>query len=141
MVSSMCWVGLTGTWMPAAMNCAPRLLHDPGDPNGVLVLDETGLVKKGCHSAGVAHQDTGTVGTVEHCQRGVLLGDAGQLGHALVDRKMSVPKAWANDRERCRQAGIPADRPLATKPQLACQMLARAFAAGVPAKWVTGDRV
>lgn len=112
-----------------------------GDPNGVLVLDETGFVKKGCHSAGVARQYTGTVGKVENCQIGVFLDYAGQLGHALVDRELYVPKEWANDRERCRQAGIPADRPFATKPQLARQMLARAFAAGVPAKWVTGDSV
>jgi SRSO17 transposase len=112
-----------------------------GDSNGVLVLDETGFVKKGCHSAGVARQYTGTVGQVEHCQIGVFLGYAGQLGHALVDRELYVPKEGANDRERGRQAGIPADRPCATKPQLARQMLARAFAAGIPAKWVTGDSV
>jgi SRSO17 transposase len=59
-----------------------------GDPHGVLVLDETGFVKKGCHSAGVARQDPGTVGTGEHGQSGVLLGDAGQLGHALLDREL-----------------------------------------------------
>jgi SRSO17 transposase len=112
-----------------------------GDPNGVLVLDETGFVKKGCHSAGVARQYTGTVGKVENCQIGVFLGYAGQLGHVLIDRELYVPKEWANDRERCRQAGIPVDRPFATKPQLARQLLARAFAAGVPAKWVTGDSV
>jgi SRSO17 transposase len=107
----------------------------------VLVLDETGFVKKGCHSAGVARQYTGTVGKVANCQIGVFQGYAGQLGHALIDRELSVPKEWANDRERCRQAGIPADRPCATEPQLARQLLARAFAAGVPATWVTGDSV
>ena len=112
-----------------------------GDPHGVLVLDDTGFVKKGCHSAGVARQYTGTVGKVENCQIGVLLGDAGQLGHALVDRELYVPQEWANDRARCRQAGIPADRPFATKPQRARELLARAFAAGVPATWVTGDSV
>jgi SRSO17 transposase len=112
-----------------------------GDPHGVLVLDETGLVKTGCHSAGVARPYTGTVGTVENCQSGVFLGDAGPLGHTLVDWELYLPKEWAHDRERCRQAGIPADRPLAPKPQLARQMLARACAAGVPAKWVTGDSV
>jgi SRSO17 transposase len=112
-----------------------------GAPHGVLVLDETGFVKKGCHSAGVARQYTGTVGKVENCQLGVFVGYAGPLGHALVDRELYVPKEWANDRERCRQAGIPADRPFATEPQLARALLARAFAAGVPAHWVTGDRV
>jgi SRSO17 transposase len=112
-----------------------------GDPHGVLVLDETGLVKNGCHSAGVARQSTGTVGNVENCQIGVLLGYASPLGHALLDRERYLPKAWTDERERCRQAGIPADRPVVTTPPRACHMLARAFAAGVPAAWVTGDSV
>jgi SRSO17 transposase len=112
-----------------------------GDPNGVLVLDETGFLKKGEHSAGVARQYSGTAGKVENCQIGVFLGYASRLGHALLDRELYLPKAWTDEGERCRQAGIPADRPFATKPQLARQMLARAFAAGVPAKWVTGDSV
>lgn len=119
----------------------PYVIRHLGDPNGALVLAETGFVKKGRHSAGVARQYPGPVGKVENCQIGVFLGYVGQLGHALVDRELYVPKEWAHDRERCRQAGIPADRPFATKPQLARQMLARAFAAGVPAKWGTGDRV
>jgi SRSO17 transposase len=117
------------------------LIQHLSDPNGVLVLDETGFVKKGRHSAGVARQYTGTVGKVENCQIGVFLGYASPLGHALVDRELYLPKEWTDDRARCRQAGIPADRPFATKPQLARQLLARAFAAGVPAKWVTGDSV
>jgi SRSO17 transposase len=112
-----------------------------GDPNGVLVLDETGFVKKGWHSAGVARQYTGTVGKVENCQIGVFLGYASALGHALVDRELYLPKAWANDRERCRQAGIPAAQRFATKPQLAQQLVQRALAAGVPARWVAGDSV
>jgi SRSO17 transposase len=112
-----------------------------GEPNGVLVIDETGFVKKGCHSAGVARQYSGTAGKVENCQIGVFLGYASPLGHALLDRELYLPKEWTDDRERCRQAGIPADRPFATKPQLARQLLARAVAAGVPAKWVTGDSV
>jgi SRSO17 transposase len=112
-----------------------------GDPNGVLVLDETGFVNKGCHSAGVARQDPGTVGTVEHCHIGGFLGSASPLGQALLDRALYLPNAWTDDRARCRQAGIPADRPLATTPPLACQLLARTFAAGVPAAWVTGDSV
>jgi SRSO17 transposase len=112
-----------------------------GDPTGVLVLDETGLVKKGRDSAGVARQYTGTVGKVENGQIGVFLGDASPLGQALVDRELYLPQEWTDDRERCRQAGIPEDRDFATQPQLARQMLARAFAAGVPAKWGTGDGV
>jgi SRSO17 transposase len=112
-----------------------------GDPNGVLVLDETGFLKKGRHSAGVARQYTGTVGKVDNCQIGVFLSYASPLGHALLDRELYLPQEWTGDRERCRQAGIPEDRHFATKPQLAQQMLARAFAAGVPATWVTGDSV
>jgi SRSO17 transposase len=112
-----------------------------GDSNGVLVLDETGFLKKGEHSAGVARQYSGTAGTVENCQIGVFLGYASALGHTLLDRELYVPKEWPDDRARCRQAGIPHDRGFATKPQLACQMLARTFAAGLPAKWVTGDSV
>jgi SRSO17 transposase len=112
-----------------------------GDPNGVLVLDETGFLKKGAHSAGVARQYSGTAGKVENCQIGVFLSYASPLGHALLDRELYLPKAWADDGARCRQAGIPADRPFATKPQLAQQMLHRAFTAGVPAKWVTGDSI
>lgn len=81
------------------------------------------------------------MGKVENGQIGVVLIDASRLGHALVDRELSVPTEWAHHRERGRQAGSPGDPPVATTPQLACQMLARAFAAGLPAKWVTGDRV
>ena len=102
-----------------------------GDPNGVLVLDETGFLKKGQHSAG----------KVENCQIGVFLGYASPLGQVLLDRELSLPVTWTQDRARGRQAGIPEDRGFATKPQLACQLLARAFAAGVPAPWVTGDCV
>jgi SRSO17 transposase len=110
-----------------------------GDANGVLVLDETGCLKKGEYSAGVARQYSGTAGNVENCQLGVFLGYASPLGHTLLECERSLPKAGTDDRERCPQAGIPADQPCATKPQLARQMRARAFVAGVPATWVTGD--
>jgi SRSO17 transposase len=112
-----------------------------GDPNGVLVVDETGFLKKGRHSAGVARQYSGTVGNVDNCQIGVFLSYASLRGQVLLDRDLYLPQEWTDDRERCRQAGIPEDRRFATKPQLAQQMLARAFAAGVPAQWVTGDSV
>jgi SRSO17 transposase len=109
------------------------------DPNAVLMVDETGLLTKGRHSAGVARQYSGTAGKVDHCQIGVILGDASPLGHALRDRKRYLPTEWTQDRDRCRRAGIPEDRGFATKPQLTQQMLARAVTAGVPAPWVTGD--
>jgi SRSO17 transposase len=112
-----------------------------GDPHGVLVLDETGFLKKGRHSAGVARQYSGTAGKVDNCQIGVFLSYASPLGQVLLDRELYLPQEWTGDRQRCRQAGIPEDRRFATKPQLAQQMLARAFAAGVPATWVTGDSV
>jgi SRSO17 transposase len=130
-------------WDANAVRDALRryVMQHLGDPNGVLVLDETGFLKKGEHSAGVARQDRGTAGTVENCQIGVFLSSASPLGHALLDRELYLPKAWTNDGARCRLAGIPADRPFATTPQRAQQMLHRAFTAGVPATWVTGDSI
>jgi SRSO17 transposase len=130
-------------WDPEAVRDELRryVLQHLGDPEAVLVLDETGFLKKGRHSAGVARQYSGTAGKVDNCQIGVFLGYASPLGHALVDRELYLPEEWTDDRERCQHAGIPADRPFATKPQLARQMLARALAAGVPARWVTGDSV
>jgi SRSO17 transposase len=100
-----------------------------------------GCLKKGAHAAGVARQSIGTAGTVENCQIGVLLSDASPLGHALLDRELYLPKSWTDEGARGRQAGIPADRPFATKPPLTQQMLNRAFRAGVPANWGTGDGI
>lgn len=112
-----------------------------GDPQGVLVIDETGFLKKGRHSAGVARQYSGTAGRVENSQIGVFLAYASARGHALLDRELYVPQAWTQDRARCACAGIPAERQFATKPALAQRMLEQAFQAGVPATWVTGDSV
>jgi hypothetical protein len=129
-------------WDPEAV-CA-ELRHDViqhlGDPEAVLVLDETGLLKNGRQSAGVARQYRGTAGRIENGQIGVFLGYASRLGHALLDRELYLPKAWTDAPARCQQAGIPANRRFATKPQLAQPMLQRAPAAGVPGRWVTGDR-
>jgi SRSO17 transposase len=107
----------------------------------VLVLDEMGCLKQGRHSAGVARPYRGTAGTVDNGQMGGLVGYASPLGHVLLDRAPSRPAEWTDDPDRCRPAGIPAARRFATKPQLAQQMRARALTAGVPAPWVTGDRV
>jgi SRSO17 transposase len=130
-------------WDPEAVRDALRhyIVQHLGDPEAVLVVDETGFLKKGRHSAGVARQYSGTAGRIENCQIGVFLGYAGRLGHTLLDRELYLPQEWLNDRARCQQAGIPQDRRFATKPQLAQQMLQRTLAAGVPAKWVTGDSV
>jgi SRSO17 transposase len=130
-------------WDPEAVRDELRryVLQHLGDAEAVLVLDETGFLKKGRHSAGVARQYSGTAGKVDNGQIGVFLGYASVLGHVLLDRELYLPEDWTDNPERCRQAGIPAARRFATKPQLAQQMLARAFTAGVPATWVTGDRV
>jgi SRSO17 transposase len=130
-------------WSAEAVRDALRhyVMQPLGDPEAVLVIDETGVLKKGRHSAGVARQYSGTAGRLANCQIGVFLAYASRHGQTLLDRELYLPKAWTDDRDRCRQAGIPEDRRLATKPQLARQMLARAFATGMPAHWVTGDRV
>jgi SRSO17 transposase len=112
-----------------------------GEPDAVLVVDETGFLKKGRHSAGVARQYSGTAGRIENCQIGVFVAYASGHGQVLLDRELYLPKEWTKEPARCRQAGIPEGRPFATKPQLARQMLARAFAAGIPVRWVTGDSV
>jgi SRSO17 transposase len=130
-------------WKPEAVRDELRhyIVQHLGDVEAVLVLDETGFLKKGRYSAGVARQYSGTAGKVDNCQIGVFVGYASPLGQTLLDRELYLPQEWSNDRERRRQAGIPDDRRFATKPQLAQQMLARAFAAGVPATWITGDSV
>jgi SRSO17 transposase len=112
-----------------------------GDPAAVLVLDETGFVKKGTHSAGVARQYTGTAGRIENAQVGVFLAYAALAGVALIDRDLYLPKVWTDDRERCRAAGIDDQVAFQTKPQLAQAMLQRAVETGVPFGWVTGDSV
>jgi SRSO17 transposase len=112
-----------------------------GDPAAVLVVDETGFVKKGTESAGVQRQYSGTAGRVENCQIGVFLAYASAKGRALLDRELYLPESWTRDRPRCDAAGIPKETAFATKPRLAEAMLGRAFAAGVPAQWVTGDAV
>ena len=111
------------------------------DVDAVGVIDETGFLKKGVHSAGVARQYSGTAGRVENCQIGVFLAYASRHGHTLLDRELYLPAAWTADRDRCRRAGIPDERAFATKPALAQQMLARTLNAGVPLAWVGGDSV
>ena len=110
-----------------------------GDAGGVLVVDETGFIKKGTRSAGVQRQYSGTAGRVENCQLGVFLAYASPKGRALIDRELYLPKSWTGDRDRCREAGVPDDVQFATKPELARLMLGRALDAGVPAAWVTAD--
>src|SRR5215213_9913647 len=112
-----------------------------GDADAVLVLDETGFVKKGTKSVGVQRQYSGTAGRIENCQIGVFLGYASWHGHALIDRALYLPEVWANDPARRGAAGVPENTAFATKPRLWRQMLERAFAAQVPCRWVTSDSV
>jgi len=110
-----------------------------GDAGGVLVVDETGFVKKGTKSAGVQRQYSGTAGRVENCQLGVFVAYAAPKGRALVDRELYLPKSWTGDRDRCREAGVPDDVQFASRADLARAMLGRALDAGVPAAWATAD--
>ena len=112
-----------------------------GHSQGVLIVDETGFLKKGTKSAGVGRQYSGTAGRIENSQIGVFLAYRSSKGHTLIDRELYLPKAWTDDRERCREAGVPDSVEFATKPELARRMLKRAFAANVPAAWVTADEV
>lgn len=112
-----------------------------GDPAGVLVVDETGFLKKGTKSCGVARQYRGTAGRVENCQVGVFLGYAARKGRALLDRELYLPKEWAGDAARRKGAGVPKAVAFATRLVLARRMIDRAVAAGVPARWVAADAV
>ncbi|GGT86914.1 IS701 family transposase [Streptomyces lateritius] len=110
-----------------------------GQADGVLILDDTGFVKKGTTSAGVQRQYSGTAGRTENCQIGVFAAYATTRGRALVDRELYLPKSWTDDRERCRAAKIPDERNFATKPELARAMVLRALASPLPIAWVTAD--
>lgn len=110
-------------------------------PAGVLVVDETGFLKKGTKSAGVARMYSGTAGRIENCQIGVFLGYASSSGRTFLDRELYLPKEWAEDRQRRAEAWVGEEVEFATKPELAMRMIGRALDAGVPAGWVTGDEV
>jgi SRSO17 transposase len=112
-----------------------------GDPDGVLVVDETGFLKKGTKSCGVARQYSGTAGRIENCQIGVFLGYAGPRGRAGIDQALYLPKDWAAAPARRAEAGVPAAVAFRTKPHLALEMIERALDAEVPARWVVADEV
>ena len=112
-----------------------------GDADGVLVVDETGFLKKGSKSVGVQRQYSGTAGRVENCQIGVFLTYATAQGRTLLDRELYLPRVWADDQERREEAGVPEKVAFRTKPQLARRMLERAVESGVPFGWVAGDTV
>src|SRR5437763_5632993 len=112
-----------------------------GDAAGVLIPDETGLLKKGTGSVGVQRQYCGTAGRIENSQVGVFLSSASPAGRALIDRRVYLPRSWASDRSRCTAAGVPADVEFATKPELALDMITDAVVAGMPAAWVASDEL
>ena len=131
-------------WDAGAVRDAMRryVVKNLGDPSAVLVADETGFLKKGRMSAGVARQYTGTAGRVENAQVGVFLAYAASDGaRALIDRELYLPEKWTVDRDRCRAAGIGDEVAFAAKPALARDMLKRAVQAGVPFAWFAADEV
>jgi len=133
----------TADWDPDRVRDDLRayVVEHLGDPAAVLVVDETGFLKKGTTSVGVQRQYSGTAGKVDNCQLGVFLAYASAKGRAFIDRELYLPKAWTDDPDRCRAARVPGEVPFRTKPQLAQLMLERALDAGVPAAWVTADEV
>jgi SRSO17 transposase len=121
--------------------CRDYVVERLGDPSSVLVLDETGFLKKGTHSVGVGRQYSGTAGRIENCQVGVFLAYASRKGHAFIDRRLYLPQDWAGDAARRKKAHVPDEVAFATKPKIGTAMVAAALEAGVPCAWVLGDSV
>src|SRR3954452_9099763 len=132
-----------GRWESDALRDIVRAyaLETLADPDAVLVLDETGFLKKGSASCGVARQYTGSAGKITNCQIGVFAAYVSRHGHAFIDRALYLPKAWTADAARLAAAHVPSDVGFATKPQLGVRMIERAIAAGVPFAWVAADTV
>jgi SRSO17 transposase len=121
--------------------CRDYTVERLGADDAVLVVDETGFLKEGERSAGVARQYSGTAGRIENSQVGVFLAYGSRRGQALIDRRLYLPERWADDAERRQAAKVPEDLPFRTKPAIAREMVARALDAGVPCGWVLGDAV
>jgi SRSO17 transposase len=116
-------------------------LETLGSPDAVLVLDETGFLKQGRCSCGVARQYTGSAGKITNCQTGVFAAYVSSRGHALIDRQLYLPKSWTSDPERRKAAHVPDGVAFAAKPAIAAEMIARAITADVPFAWVAGDSI
>jgi len=112
-----------------------------GTDDGVLVIDETGFLKQGKSSCGVARQYTGSAGKITNCQIGVFAAYVSARGHAFIDRALYLPKTWTGNSARLSATHIPEAIVFATKPALAVQMIDRAMASGVPFSWVAADAV
>jgi SRSO17 transposase len=111
------------------------------DPEGILVIDETSVLKKGEQSVGVGFQYCGSTGHVENCQVGVFLLYAGSRGATFLDRALYLPEDWADDRQRRARVGVPPDVAFQTKPTLARALITRALSSGLPVRWVVGDEL
>ena len=133
----------SAVWDEAGMRDDLRgyVLEHFADPGAVLVVDETGDLKKGTMTVGTQRQYTGTAGRTENAQVAVYLAYAAPAGCAFIDRALYLPRSWTADPARCRAAGVPAETAFATKPALARAMIGRALDAGTPAAWATGDEV
>src|SRR5918911_1950195 len=121
--------------------CRDYVTEQLGAADGVLIVDETGFLKKGEHSVGVARQDSGTAGRIENAQIGVFLAYASDKGHALIDRELYLPEAWCDAPDKRAEAAIPDEVVFATKPALAGRMIGRALEAGLSCAWVLGDEI
>jgi SRSO17 transposase len=112
-----------------------------GEEDSVIVVDETGFLKKGDKSCGVKRQYSGTAGRIENCQVGVFLTYTSSKGHSPIDRRLYIPEEWMKDDERRKKAGVPKTLAFQTKPEIALEMIQEATTADVPYTWVTGDCV
>src|SRR5678816_1882608 len=132
-----------GRWDADALRDIVReyVVETLAEPDAVLVVDETGFLKQGKASCGVARQYTGSAGKITNCQIGVFAAYVSGKGHAFIDRALYLPKAWTGDPARLVAAHVPPGTPFATKPRLALEMIERALAAGVPFRWVAADTV
>jgi SRSO17 transposase len=132
-----------GRWDADALRDIVRdyVVETLGAEDAVLVVDETGFLKQGKASCGVARQYTGSAGKITNCQIGVFAAYVSQRGHAFIDRALYLPKSWTSDPARMTKAHVPADTGFATKPALAVQMIERAIAGNVPFAWVAADSV
>ena len=132
-----------GRWDAEALRDIVRdyALEILADKDAVLVIDETGFLKQGKASCGVARQYTGSAGKITNCQIGVFASYVSRHGHAFIDRALYLPQAWTDDPKRMKAAHVPGDVSFATKPQIARRMIARAIAAKVPFSFVAADSV
>jgi SRSO17 transposase len=117
------------------------VIDNLGEKDGVLIVDETGFLKKGDKSVGVIRQYSGTAGRIENCQVGVFITYASQKGFTMIDRQLYIPKEWIEDLPRCRLAMVPEQITFQTKPQMAADMLKKAEERHVPFLWATADSV